>query len=133
VLAGLSALKVLAQETSSVAPSDAAIMLTAGAGKGKDAAQRNAVLVSLASALSGAGSGLVLAGDTDSGGGNGLVGVVRNNPTVSAAVSTVDNVPTAAGQISTVLALSREKQGTSGKYGTAKDTQPVPPLAVTSR
>jgi hypothetical protein len=56
------------------------------------------------------------------------VGVIRADPTLSAAVSTVDNAATAAGRISTVLALGREADGTSGKYGTGEDTQPVPPV-----
>jgi hypothetical protein len=43
-------------------------------------------------------------------------------------VSTVDNVGSVAGQISTVLALGAEGEGTSGRYGTGEDTQPVPPV-----
>ena len=55
------------------------------------------------------------------------------DPKLSAAVSTVDNVPTPAGQISTVLALGREGAGTSGKYGTEDDAQPVPPVPAATR
>jgi Copper transport outer membrane protein, MctB len=128
VLAGLSALNVVAQDSSSVTPADYAVVLTSGQRTDKDAAQRNATVVALAAALDAGGAGAVVAGDIDSAGANGLVGVLRDNPTVSATVSTVDNVPTAAGQISTVLALSRERQGTSGKYGTGSDTQPAPPV-----
>jgi hypothetical protein len=128
VLAGLSALEVLAQDSSAVLPSDYAVLVTAGAFTGKDAGTRNAALVDLASALDAAGSGAVIAGDAASAADAGLVGTVRNSPTVSAAVSTVDNVTTPAGQISTVLALGREQQGTSGKYGTGSDTQPIPPV-----
>jgi len=75
-----------------------------------------------------AGSGVVVAGDADSAGDNGLVGAVRNDPTLSAAISTVDNAASSAGQISTVLGLHAEAAGTSGNYGTGKDTQPVPPV-----
>jgi Copper transport outer membrane protein, MctB len=128
VLAGLSALNVLAQDSSSVTPADYAVVLTGAAFTGKDAKTRNAALVDLAAALDAAGSGAVVAGDATTAGDNGLVSVIRDNPTVSTAVSTVDNVTTAAGQISTVLALGRERQGTSGKYGTGPDTQPVPPV-----
>jgi hypothetical protein len=59
---------------------------------------------------------------------NGLVGTIRADPELSAAVSTVDNVDRAAGRISTVLALGQEAEGTSGLYGTGEDTQPVPPM-----
>ena len=70
----------------------------------------------------------MVAGDAASAAENGLVGVIRADPNLSAAVSTVDNVDTAAGVISTVLALGQEGEGTSGKYGTGEDTQPVPPV-----
>jgi hypothetical protein len=128
VMAGLSALEVLTPEGDAIAPADYAVVLTAGAFSGEDAAERNATLAELVTALDAAGSGAVVAGDAESASENGLVGVIRADPTLSAAVSTVDNVGTAAGQISTVLALGREGEGTSGKYGTGEDTQPVPPV-----
>jgi len=128
VLSGLTALDVLSQDSDTVSPADYAVVLTAGAFSGDDAAERNETVVELVSALDAAGSGAVVAGDTASAGENGLVGVIRSDPTVSAAISTVDNVGTAAGQISTILALGSEGEGTSGKYGTGEDTQPVPPV-----
>jgi hypothetical protein len=128
VLAGLVALDVLASEGDSVAPADYAIVLTSGGFTGDDAAERNDTLVELIAALDAAGSGAVVAGDAASAGENGLVGVLRADPTLSAAVSTVDNLGTAAGRISTVLALGGEAEGTSGRYGTGEDAQPVPPL-----
>jgi hypothetical protein len=132
VLAGLTALNALNVEGSSVTPANYAIVLTAGGFEGDDADQRNTTLVQLAAALDAAGSGAVVAGDTDSANGNGLVGVVRSDPSTSAAVSTVDNVDTTAGQLSAVLALGQEAAGTSGKYGTGSDTQPVPPVQSTT-
>jgi hypothetical protein len=128
VLAGLSALDVLSQDSASVTPADFAVVLTTGALSGDDAADRNDVLLDLVTALDAAGSGAVVAGDADAAGENGLVGAIRADPGVSAAVSTVDNVTSPSGQISTVLALGREREGTSGKYGTGEDTQPVPPV-----
>jgi hypothetical protein len=38
-------------------------------------------------------------------------------------------VETTAGWVSTVLALPREREGTSGRYGTGSDAQPVPPVS----
>jgi hypothetical protein len=128
VMAGLSALNVLTQESASIAPANYAVVLTAGVFQGSDAGARNGTLVDLASALDSAGAGAVVSGDTASSQTTGLVGVVRAAPTLSAAVSTVDNGTTAAGQVSTVLALGAEGGGTSGKYGTGQDTQPVPPV-----
>ena len=133
VLPGLSALDVLSQDTASVTPANFAVVLTAGAFSGNDADQRNASLAELAAALDAAGEGAVVAGDAASATDKGLVGVLRNDPTTSAAVSTVDNVDTIAGQISTVLALGREGEGTSGKYGTGQDTQPVPPVPAATQ
>jgi hypothetical protein len=128
VLAGLGALDVLIPEGDSVTPADYAIILTAGAFSGADAAERNTTVAELVTALDAAGSGAVVAGDSGSIADTGLVGLIRADPTLSAAISTVDNVNTAAGRISSVLALGREADGTSGKYGTGEDTQPVPPV-----
>ena len=128
VLAGLSALDVLSQDSDAVAPADYAVVLTSGAFAGEDAAERSGTLVDLVTALDAAGSGAVVAGDAGSAAESGLVGTLRADPTVSAAVSTVDNVNAVAGQISTVLALGGEAEGTSGRYGTGEDAQPVPPL-----
>jgi hypothetical protein len=132
VLAGLSALEVVSQDSDSVVPADYAIVLGTGAFTGDDAADRSGTLVDLVSALDAAGSGAVVAGDAASAGEAGLVGVIRADPQLSAAVSTVDNVDTTAGRISAVLALGQESEGTSGKYGTGEDTQPVPPVPVTT-
>jgi hypothetical protein len=132
VLAGLQALDVLTQDSASVTPADFAVVLTDGALDGDDAADRNDVLLDLATALDAAGSGAVVAGDTASAGDDGLVGVVRADPEVAAAVSTVDNVTSPSGQISTVLALGGEREGTSGAYGTGEDTQPVPPVPAST-
>ena len=128
VLAGLSALDVLTPGGDSIAPADYAVVLTAGEFSGEDAAERSQTVAELVAALDTAGSGAVVAGDAASAAENGLVGVIRADPNLSAAVSTVDNVNSTAGAISTVLALGQEGEGTSGKYGTGEDTQPVPPV-----
>ncbi|GHE06801.1 copper transporter [Klenkia taihuensis] len=128
VLAGLSALGVLSQESASVTAADHAVFLTSGSLTGDDAAERNATLVELVTALDEQGSGAVVSGDAGAAADGGLVGTIRADPTASAAVSTVDNANAPEGRISTVLALSAEGEGTSGKYGTGEDAQPVPPI-----
>ncbi|RBY81454.1 copper transporter [Blastococcus sp. TF02-09] len=130
VLAGLPALEVLRTDSDSVTAADYAVVLTSGELTGDDAADRNATLVELVAALDANGSGVVVAGDAVSARDNGLVGTVRNDPDLSSSVSTVDNVGTPAGRISTVLALRAEGEGTSGAYGTGGNTQPVPPVAT---
>ncbi|CAN5246388.1 copper transporter [soil metagenome] len=128
VLAGLSSLDVLSVESAAVGSADYAVILTADGVESDDADAHNAALAALAAALDAAGQGAVVAGDALSAGGNGLVGFIRNNPALATSVSTVDNINVAAGRVSAVLSLTAEGQGTSGKYGTGQDTQPVPPL-----
>lgn len=128
VLAALSSLGVLSVESPEVVGADYAIMITAAALEGDDAAERNRALAALAEALDSAGRGAVVAGDAQSAAATGLVGVIRADAGLANAVSTVDNVNVAAGRVATVLALSAERVGISGKYGTGEDTQPVPPL-----
>jgi hypothetical protein len=132
VIAGLGSLDVLNPEGDSIVPADYAVVLTAGAFSGADAAERNSTVAELVTALDAAGSGAVVSGDFASTAETGLVGVIRGDPTLSAAISTVDNVTSPEGQISTVLALGRESEGTSGKYGTGEDTQPVPPVPTST-
>jgi hypothetical protein len=126
VLAGLAELDVLSRDTSSVTAADFAVVLTAGTLSGNDPDGQAAALVQLATALDAEGSGAVVAGDPASAGDGGLVAAVRGDQTATAAVSTVDNVDTAAGRISTVLAVATEGTGTSGEYGVGQDTRPVP-------
>ncbi|MGY1725092.1 copper transporter [Blastococcus sp. SYSU DS0533] len=133
VLAGLSSLDVLVPEGASVTPADHAVLLTGSGFTGDDADARNAALVALASALDEQGRGAVVAGDAPSARPNGLIGALRADPALASAISTVDNVATAVGRISTVLALGQESQGTSGMYGTGEDTQPVPPLPTAAQ
>lgn len=128
VLAGLSSLGVLTADGPSVTPANSAIVLTTGVVDTPDADSRNAALVDLATALDASGSGAVIAGDGASTGDKGLVGVVRADRGASGVLSTVDDVDVPAGQISGVLALVQERQGTSGRYGSAKGAQPLPPL-----
>ncbi|NEK85844.1 copper transporter [Blastococcus saxobsidens] len=128
VLAGLVSLDVLTQESTTVAPADFAVVLTSGETEGDDAELRNAALLELVTALDATGAGAVVAGNAASAGEAGLVGVIRADPELAAAVSTVDNIGTAVGRISAVLALPREAEGTSGSFGTGEDTQPVPPV-----
>jgi hypothetical protein len=132
VMAGLTALDALTVEGDSVTAADYVVVFTGNEFSGDDAADRVNTLVELVSALDGAGSGAVVAGQGGATAKNGLIGAIRSDPTLSAALSTVDNVDSAAGRISTVLALGQEGEGTSGQYGTGEDTQPVPPVPAST-
>ena len=127
VLAGLEELDLLSRDTTSVTPADFAVLLTTGGfTEGEEAAERNATLLELVTALDGRSSGVVVAGDAASAMEGGLVAAQRADPTVSTSVSTVDSVDTVAGRVTTVLALAAEGRGTTGQYGTGEDTLPVP-------
>jgi hypothetical protein len=128
VLAGLTSLNVLTPEGSSVSAANYVVFLTAGTFTGEDADERNETLIELVTALDAEGSGAVVAGDPTSAQENGLLGAIRADPELSSAISTVDSIGTAAGRISTVLALAAEGEGITGAYGTGEDAQPVPPV-----
>ncbi|WP_219414795.1 copper transporter [Pseudonocardia nigra] len=98
---------------------DLVLVLTGGAFTGLDAADAAAVTARMAAQLDRGGSGAVLAGRTGSAEPTGPVGVARADPEVTAQLSTVDNVDTAAGRVSTVLALREQMDGRAGRYGSA--------------
>jgi hypothetical protein len=127
VLAGLEELEVLSRDTTSVSPANFAVFLTAGGyTEDEGAAERNESLLDLVTALDARGSGAVVAGDAASAAAGGLVAALRADTTVTTTVSTVDDVNSPAGRITTVLALAAEGRGTSGEYGVGEDTLPVP-------
>lgn len=101
------------------APANLALVLTGGALTGVDAPDAAAVIARLAAQLDTSGGGVVLAGRAGSSDATGAVGVARADPTITARMSTVDNVQTGAGQISAVLALGEQLKGQAGRYGTA--------------
>lgn len=101
------------------APATLILVLTGGALSGIDAADAAAVVTRLAAALDRAGRGAVLAGRSGSADATGPVGVARADPTVTAALSTVDDVGSGPGRVSAVLALREQLDGRSGRYGTA--------------
>jgi outer membrane murein-binding lipoprotein Lpp len=101
------------------APAGLVLVLSGGALTGVDAGDGAAVVMRMAAQLDAAGGGAVLAGSTGSSDPTGAIGVARADPTVTAVLSTVDDVQTGAGQISTVLALREQADGHSGRYGTA--------------
>jgi outer membrane murein-binding lipoprotein Lpp len=101
------------------APADLALVLTGGALTGLDAPDAAAVIARLAAQLDRSGKGAVLAGSAGSAESTGAVGVARADPSITAALSTVDDVATATGRVSAVLALREQADGRAGQYGTA--------------
>lgn len=77
----------------------------------------NKALISLASALDGAGRGTVVGGPPTSAQEGGLIAALRDSDAADS-VSAVDVVDTASGQVVAILALQKEIGGKSGQYGT---------------
>jgi hypothetical protein len=101
-------------------PADLVVVLTGGALDGVDAAEAAAVTARMAAELDRAqGAGAVLAGRTGSADATGAVGVARADPGITGALSTIDDVQSPSGQVSTVLALREQVDGRAGRYGSA--------------
>jgi hypothetical protein len=85
--------------------------------------------VVLARALDSGSDGAVAEGPSSSAGAGGLLSAIRADDAVAAAVSTVDTGGTPMGDVTTVLALRQQLNGTSGAYGFAAGADgPLPPL-----
>ncbi|WP_263252253.1 copper transporter [Saccharopolyspora rosea] len=115
------------QASPGVRPGQLAVVLTGGALSGRGAGDKAATLARFATQLDQAGSGAVLVGSAGSADGSGAVGVARADPSISSAVSTVDDVDSAAGRVAVVLALREQLDRQAGHYGVAANAQgPVP-------
>ncbi|MQA16315.1 MAG: copper transporter [Pseudonocardiaceae bacterium] len=108
-------------------PAQLAVVLTGGAVSGDGSGDRAGTVARFATELDRSGSGAVLAGRPGSAAGNGAIGVVRADTAASSLLSTVDDVGSAAGRVTTVLALAEQFEGRAGRYGTAGNAQAVAP------
>ena len=118
VLSGLAAAG-FARPGPAPAPAKLVLVLTGNPPTGVDAADTAAVTARFAAQLDRAGGGAVLAGRGGSADATGPVGVARADAAIAAAVSTVDDVGSGPGRVSTVLALREQLDGRAGRYGTA--------------
>lgn len=100
-------------------PADLALVVTGGALTGVDAGDAAAVIARFAAQLDRLGRGTVLVGRTGSADATGVVGVARADPGITRGVSTVDDVQSAIGRVSTVLALREQLADRAGRYGVA--------------
>ncbi|OBC07541.1 channel-forming protein [Mycobacterium sp. 852013-50091_SCH5140682] len=108
-----------------VGAANTAVIVTGGP-LGDDGGNRGTTVARLAAGLAPHGSGVVLVGRDGSGSGTGPVAVVRSDAGLTAAVSTVDDADTSAGQITTVLALGElAAGGRPGQYGTGRGAASV--------
>jgi outer membrane murein-binding lipoprotein Lpp len=93
-------------------------LIVTGGGLGDDAGNRGATVARFAAGLAPHGAGTVLVGRDGSASGTAAVAVTRSDTALSAAVSTVDDVDTESGRITSVLALGDLiNGGRPGQYG----------------
>ncbi len=117
VLAALRDTGFITYGSQHIGPANAALIIT-GAGLGEGAGNQGATVARLAAGLAPHGSGTVVAGRDGCASGTAAVAVTRSEAGLSAAVSTVDDVDTESGRLTTVLALGEENNGgRPGHYG----------------
>lgn len=116
VLSGFAGLHMITSDPSGVEPAGNVVVV--GSGTMAKASYAGQAELDLVAALQSDGGELVVAGDSGSASGGGLVALVRNGPQ-KATVSTVDNANSSFGQVSTVLALADATNSRTGHYGTA--------------
>jgi hypothetical protein len=117
VLAALRDTGFLTYGNQHIGPANTALIVTGG-GLGDDAGNRGATVARFAAGLTPHGSGTVLVGRDGSASGTAAVAVTRSDAALSAAVSTVDDVDSESGRITSVLALGNLiNGGRPGQYG----------------
>ncbi|WP_441962693.1 copper transporter [Mycolicibacterium houstonense] len=125
VLAALRDTGFLTYDDEHIGAANTALIVTGGP-LGEDGGNRGATMARFAAGLAPHGSGTVLAGRSGSASGTGPVAVTRSDAGLTAAVSTVDDVDSSAGQITAVLALGDLAGGAKpGKYGTGQGATSV--------
>jgi hypothetical protein len=121
----------LSEEGEQLVPSDLVVVLTGPAPEEAaddlDEERRDAVL-EVAAAFDQRSRGAVVAGPAGSTDDGAVLRAVRDDGTLDARITTVDNVDRVVGQLSVVLALREQAAGETGRYGTGSNAAPLPPL-----
>ncbi len=125
VLAALRDTGFVAYGNEHIGPANTALIVTGG-GLGDDAGNRGATVARFAAGLAPHGSGTVLVGRDGSATGTAAVAVTRSDTGLSSTMSTVDDVDSESGRITTVLALSDLiNDGRPGQYGIGQGASSV--------
>ncbi|RMI27866.1 copper transporter [Nocardia stercoris] len=103
--------------TGDIQPAQLAVVITGPAAKADESGQ-GSIVARFAGALRARGAGVVLAGREGAAADDGAIAVVRSDPQLSAALTTVDNVDREIGRVTTALGLSEQLAGVTGNYGT---------------
>lgn len=111
--------------TERIGAADLALIVTGG-GLADDAGNQGATVARFAAGLAPHGTGTLVAGRDGSATGTGAVAVVRSDTSLAGVVSTVDDVDSQSGRITSVLALQEMTSGgRPGQYGIGRGASSV--------
>jgi len=125
VITGFTALNLLSVDGSTPNPGNAALLLAPGGLPNGD--EGGSMLLSFATQLGSTYGATVVAGDSASATQHGLVDLVRGSASAQKAISTVDDVDTPLGQLTTALTLADRLADHRGNFGTAPDADALLP------
>lgn len=118
VLAALRETGFLSYTDGATIGSATAAVVVTGGGLGDDAGNQGSTVARFAAAMAPHGSGVVVAGRDGSATGTAAVAVVRSDPSLNGAVSTVDDIDSESGRITAVLGVQDLTNGARpGQYG----------------
>jgi hypothetical protein len=125
VLAALRDTGFVTYGSQHVGAADTALIVTGGA-LGEDSGNQGATVARLAAGLAPHGTGTVVVGRDGSASGTAAVAVTRSDKALTGAVSTVDDIDSQSGRITTVLALQElAGGGRPGQYGIGQGASAV--------
>jgi hypothetical protein len=125
VLAALRDTGFVTYGSQHIGAADTALIVTGGE-LGEDAGNHGATVARLAAGLAPHGTGTVVVGRDGSATGTAAVAVTRSDPALTGAVSTVDDIDSQSGRITTVLALQElAGGGRPGQYGIGQGASAV--------
>jgi hypothetical protein len=111
--------------TERIGAADTALIVTGG-GLADDAGNQGATVARFAAGLAPHGTGTLIAGRDGSASGTGAVAVIRSDASMTNVVSTVDDVDSQSGRITSVLALQEMTNGgRPGQYGIGRGAAAV--------
>jgi hypothetical protein len=125
VLAALRDTGFITYGSERIGAADAALIVTGG-GLGEDAGNQGATVARFAAGLAPHGTGTVIAGRDGSASGTAAIAVTRSDAALTGAVSTVDDVGSQSGRITSVLAVGGlVGGGRPGQYGVGRGASSV--------
>lgn len=131
-LAGITQLNVMEELDDDIKPSNYAIVVDTQPEIAENGNVDPAIemITGLVEGLQDRSEAAVLAGTVPTAGKDGAIHAIRESPGMYGKLTTVDNVDSAAGKISTILALPERANGHVGQYGIGPEAaDPSPPYS----